>query len=100
MDVTVAEFIRRTVLKVPRSHIPALLQAWGFLPAARLQALDVRPLKEAIAEAVVQLCQVSAVLGLTGAACLSGRAGSFLSKPALLKHDTVVREASQRGGKV
>ncbi|NXM69982.1 CENPN protein, partial [Serilophus lunatus] len=57
MDETVAEFIRRTVLKIPRDEIKEVLQKWGFLSKAQLQALNFHQIKDSISQEVVQLCE-------------------------------------------
>ncbi|NXJ61424.1 CENPN protein, partial [Rostratula benghalensis] len=57
MDETVAEYIRRTVLKIPRDEIKAMLQKWGFLSEAQLETVNFRQIKENISQDVVQLCE-------------------------------------------
>ncbi|NWI57225.1 CENPN protein, partial [Calyptomena viridis] len=57
MDETVAEYIRRTVLKMPRDEIKMMLQKWGFLSEAQLQTLNFHQIKENISQEVVQLCE-------------------------------------------
>ncbi|NXL98432.1 CENPN protein, partial [Tyrannus savana] len=57
MDETVAEYIRRTVLKIPRDEIKMMLQKWGFLSEAQLQTLNFHQLKDNISQEVVQLCE-------------------------------------------
>ncbi|KAM9268939.1 centromere protein N [Cariama cristata] len=57
MDETVAEYIRRTVLKIPRSEIKTMLQKWGFLSEAQLQTINFGQIKENISQDVVQLCE-------------------------------------------
>ncbi|XP_015494994.1 centromere protein N [Parus major] len=57
MDETVAEYIRRTVLKIPRDEIKMLLQKWGFLSEAQLQTLNFHQIKDNISQEVVQLCE-------------------------------------------
>ncbi|KAJ7398315.1 Centromere protein N [Pitangus sulphuratus] len=59
MDETVAEYIRRTVLKIPRDEIKMMLQKWGFLSEAQLQTLNFHQLKDNISQEVVQLCEVT-----------------------------------------
>jgi len=58
MDETVAEYIRRTVLKIPRDEIKTMLQKWGFLSEMQLQTVNFHQLKENISQDVVQLCEV------------------------------------------
>ncbi|XP_076204925.1 centromere protein N isoform X4 [Aptenodytes patagonicus] len=57
MDVTVAEYIRRTVLKIPRDEIKTMLQKWGFLSETQLQTINFHQIKENISQDVVQLCE-------------------------------------------
>ncbi|NXN29074.1 CENPN protein, partial [Nycticryphes semicollaris] len=57
MDETVAEYIRRTVLKIPRDEIKAMLQKWGFLSEAQLETVNFHQIKEKISQDVVQLCE-------------------------------------------
>ncbi|NWS67470.1 CENPN protein, partial [Crotophaga sulcirostris] len=57
MDETVAEYIRRTVLKIPRGEIKMMLQKWGFLSEAQLQTINFHQIKENISQNVVQLCE-------------------------------------------
>ncbi|XP_053304958.1 centromere protein N [Spea bombifrons] len=56
MDEWVAEFIRRTILKISLSEALTTLKAWGFLSEGELQTLNLRP-KELLAMEVVQLCE-------------------------------------------
>lgn len=62
MDETVAEYIRRTVLKMPRDEIKMMLEKWGFLSEAQLQTLNFHQKKENISQEVVQLCEVNPLL--------------------------------------
>ncbi|XP_074013947.1 centromere protein N [Numenius arquata] len=57
MDETVAEYIRRTVLKIPRDEIKTMLQKWGFLSEAQLKTVNFHQIKENISQDVVQLCE-------------------------------------------
>ncbi|XP_044290013.1 centromere protein N [Varanus komodoensis] len=57
MDETVTEYIRRTVLRIPRSETGKMLTAWGFLSEAQLQSLNIHQLKENLSQDVVQLCE-------------------------------------------
>ncbi|NWW84448.1 CENPN protein, partial [Rhynochetos jubatus] len=57
MDETVAEYIRRTVLKIPRDEIKTTLQKWGFLSETQLQTVNFRQLKDSISQDVVHLCE-------------------------------------------
>ncbi|XP_067327135.1 centromere protein N isoform X2 [Anolis sagrei] len=57
MDVTVAEYIRRTVLRIPRSEARTMLTKWKFLSDSQLQSLNTNQKKENISKEVVELCQ-------------------------------------------
>ncbi|NXF20242.1 CENPN protein, partial [Rhodinocichla rosea] len=57
MDETVAEYIRRTVLKIPKDEVKMMLQKWGFLSEAQLQTLNFHQIKDNISQEVVQLCE-------------------------------------------
>ncbi|XP_042294453.1 centromere protein N isoform X2 [Sceloporus undulatus] len=57
MDETVAEYIRRTVLRIPHSEMVKMLTAWRFLSDFQLQSLNVNQIKENISQEVVQLCE-------------------------------------------
>ncbi|XP_043351191.1 centromere protein N isoform X6 [Dermochelys coriacea] len=57
MDETVAEYIRRTVLKIPRHEIMEMLTMWDFLSKTQLQTINVHQIKERISQEVVQLCE-------------------------------------------
>ncbi|NXG73153.1 CENPN protein, partial [Baryphthengus martii] len=57
MDETVAEYIRRTVLKIPRDEIKMMLQQWGFLSEVQLQTINFHQIKENISQDVVNLCE-------------------------------------------
>ncbi|KFW79998.1 Centromere protein N [Manacus vitellinus] len=57
MDETVAEYIRRTVLKIPRDEIKMMLQKWDFLSEAQLQTVNFHQIKDNISQEVVQLCE-------------------------------------------
>ncbi|NP_001385223.1 centromere protein N isoform X1 [Gallus gallus] len=59
MDEVIVEYIRRTVLKIPRDEIMAVLQKWGFLSEAQLQTINFRQTKEGISHSVAQLCEES-----------------------------------------
>ncbi|KAM8945927.1 centromere protein N [Pelodytes ibericus] len=60
MDECLAEFIRRSVLRLPVSEVLNTLTAWGFLPERDLQTLNLRP-KETLAMDVVRLCEAKNV---------------------------------------
>ncbi|KAJ6666078.1 hypothetical protein lerEdw1_000982 [Lerista edwardsae] len=57
MDETVAEFIRRIVLRMTRLEVVQMLARWGFLPENQLQTLNVHQKKENLSQEVVQLCE-------------------------------------------
>uniref|UniRef100_A0A669R038 Centromere protein N n=1 Tax=Phasianus colchicus TaxID=9054 RepID=A0A669R038_PHACC len=69
MDEVAVEYIRRTVLKIPRDEIMAVLQKWGFLSEAQLQTINFRQTKESISHSVAQLCEESSA-GIKQAALL------------------------------
>ncbi|NXC49800.1 CENPN protein, partial [Penelope pileata] len=57
MDEIIAEYIRRTVLRIPRDDIAAVLQKWGFLSETQLQTINFRQTKESISYSVAELCE-------------------------------------------
>ncbi|NXA23045.1 CENPN protein, partial [Ibidorhyncha struthersii] len=57
MDETVAEYIRRTILRIPRDEIKTMLHKWGFLSEMQLQNINFHQIKENISQDVVQLCE-------------------------------------------
>ncbi|NXK78709.1 CENPN protein, partial [Amazona guildingii] len=57
MDGTVAEYIRKTVRKIPRNEIKTMLQKWGFLSEKQLQTINFHQIKDSIAWDVFQLCE-------------------------------------------
>ncbi|XP_053904514.1 centromere protein N [Malaclemys terrapin pileata] len=57
MDETVAEYIRRTVLKIPGHQIMEMLTMWEFLSKTQLETINVHQLKERISQEVVELCE-------------------------------------------
>ncbi|XP_072728109.1 centromere protein N isoform X1 [Ciconia boyciana] len=69
MDEVVAEYIRRTVLKIPRDEIKTMLQTWGFLSEAQLQTVNFHQIKENISQDVVRLCEENSA-GIKQAAVL------------------------------
>ncbi|KAM9302040.1 centromere protein N [Gastrophryne carolinensis] len=56
IDEYVAEFIKRTVQKMPLAELMTILRAWGFLSETELQSLTLKK-KENVAIDVVQLCE-------------------------------------------
>uniref|UniRef100_A0A8B9FPD7 Uncharacterized protein n=1 Tax=Amazona collaria TaxID=241587 RepID=A0A8B9FPD7_9PSIT len=58
MDGAVAEYIRRTVRKIPRNEIKTMLQKWGFLSEKQLQTINFHQIKDSISWDVFQLCEV------------------------------------------
>ncbi|XP_067396053.1 centromere protein N [Emydura macquarii macquarii] len=61
MDETVAEYIRRTVLRIPRHEIMETLTKWDFLSKAQLQTINMHQIKEGISQEVVKLCEENSV---------------------------------------
>ncbi|XP_048371492.1 centromere protein N isoform X2 [Sphaerodactylus townsendi] len=57
MDEIVAEYIRRTVLRIPRSEIGEMLTTWGFLTESQLKSINLHQMKENLSQEVVQLCK-------------------------------------------
>ncbi|NXT91694.1 CENPN protein, partial [Anhinga rufa] len=57
MDETVAEYIRRIILKIPRDEIKTMLKKWGFLSEIQLQTVNFCQVKENISRDVAQLCE-------------------------------------------
>nr|XP_056718697.1 centromere protein N [Euleptes europaea] len=57
MDEIVAEYIRRTVLRIPHSDIGKMLTTWGFLSESQLQSINLNQIKEDLSQKVVQLCE-------------------------------------------
>uniref|UniRef100_A0A4X1SZ71 Centromere protein N n=1 Tax=Sus scrofa TaxID=9823 RepID=A0A4X1SZ71_PIG len=57
MDDIVAEFFRRTILKIPMTEMMTILKAWDFLSESQLQAVNFRQRKESLAQDLVLLCQ-------------------------------------------
>uniref|UniRef100_A0A5F8G3Y8 Centromere protein N n=1 Tax=Monodelphis domestica TaxID=13616 RepID=A0A5F8G3Y8_MONDO len=58
MDEIVAEFIRRTLLKIPAVDILKILKIWNFLPESQLETIKLHQCKESLSQDVVELCQV------------------------------------------
>lgn len=59
MDETVAEFIKRTLLKIPMTEMMTILKAWDFLSENQLQTVNFRSRKECLAQDLVLLCEVT-----------------------------------------
>uniref|UniRef100_A0A8C9G105 Uncharacterized protein n=1 Tax=Pavo cristatus TaxID=9049 RepID=A0A8C9G105_PAVCR len=59
MDEVVVEYIRRTVLKIPRDEIMSVLQKWGFLSEAQLQTINFRQTKETSPVGIAPSCPSS-----------------------------------------
>ncbi|KAF6076947.1 centromere protein N [Phyllostomus discolor] len=57
MDETVAEFVKRTILKIPVAEMMTILQAWGFLSENQLQDINFRKRKESLVHDLVLLCE-------------------------------------------
>ncbi|XP_074065827.1 centromere protein N isoform X2 [Macrotis lagotis] len=57
MDDIVAEFIRRTILKIPVTEIMKILRIWNFLPESLLKTINLRQCKEGVSQEVVELCE-------------------------------------------
>lgn len=61
MDETVAEFIKRTLLKIPMSEMMTILKAWDFLSENQLQTVNFRNRKESLAQDLVLLCEENCI---------------------------------------
>ncbi|XP_078213958.1 centromere protein N isoform X2 [Callithrix jacchus] len=59
MDETVAEFIKRTILKIPMNELITILKAWDFLSENQLQTINFRQRKESVVQHLVWLCEMS-----------------------------------------
>ncbi|XP_063294312.1 centromere protein N [Pelobates fuscus] len=57
IDECLAEFIKRTILRLPIIDILNILKEWGFLAEKELQTLTIRP-KDMLAMEVVRFCEV------------------------------------------
>nr|XP_004659648.1 centromere protein N [Jaculus jaculus] len=57
MDETVAEFIRRTILKIPVCEMMTILKTWNFLSESQLQTVNFRQRKESLAQDLLLLCE-------------------------------------------
>ncbi|KAF3817628.1 hypothetical protein GH733_012915 [Mirounga leonina] len=59
MDDTLAEFIKRTILKIPMTEMMTVLKAWDFLSEKQLQTVNFRQRKEPLVHDLVLLCEVT-----------------------------------------
>lgn len=57
MDETLAEFFRRTILKIPMTEMMTILKTWNFLSENQLQTVNFRQRKESIVQDLVLLCE-------------------------------------------
>ncbi|CAI9162305.1 unnamed protein product [Rangifer tarandus platyrhynchus] len=57
MDETLAEFFRRTILKIPMTEMMTVLKTWNFLSENQLQTVNFRQRKESIVQDLVLLCE-------------------------------------------
>lgn len=57
MDEIVAEFIKRTILKIPVAEMMTILKAWDFLSENQLQTINFRKRKESLVHDLVMLCE-------------------------------------------
>lgn len=57
MDETIAEFIRRTILKIPMTEIMEVLKTWDFLSESQLQSTNFRQRKEVLIQDLIRLCE-------------------------------------------
>ncbi|XP_041627698.1 centromere protein N isoform X2 [Vulpes lagopus] len=57
MDETVAEFFKRTILKIPMTEMMTILKAWDFLSEKQLQNVNFQQRKESLVHDLVLLCE-------------------------------------------
>ncbi|XP_006860207.1 PREDICTED: centromere protein N isoform X3 [Chrysochloris asiatica] len=57
MDETVAEFIKRIILKIPMTEMMTILKTWDFLSEHQLQTINFRQRKEALMHNLVLFCE-------------------------------------------
>ncbi|XP_006986399.1 centromere protein N [Peromyscus maniculatus bairdii] len=57
MDENVAEFLRRSILKIPLCEMKTILKAWDFLSEDQLQTINFRQKKEFLAQEVILMCE-------------------------------------------
>lgn len=80
MDETVAEFVKRTMLKIPMAEMMTILQAWRFLSENQLQSINFRKRKESLVHDLVLLCEVT-MFKMTNLEHHATLFGVFLSFP-------------------
>ncbi|KAM7332411.1 hypothetical protein ACRRTK_009119 [Alexandromys fortis] len=57
MDENVAEFLRRSILKIPLHAIKTILKTWDFLSENQLETINLRQRKESLAQEIILLCE-------------------------------------------
>ncbi|XP_005345787.1 centromere protein N [Microtus ochrogaster] len=57
MDENVAEFLRRSILKIPLHVIKTVLKTWDFLSENQLETINLRQRKESLAQEIILLCE-------------------------------------------
>ncbi|XP_003462895.2 centromere protein N isoform X2 [Cavia porcellus] len=57
MDVNLAEFVRRTILKIPMAKMMTILKTWGFLSENQLQTLNFKQRKDSFAQDLILQCE-------------------------------------------
>ncbi|XP_012585882.1 PREDICTED: centromere protein N isoform X2 [Condylura cristata] len=57
MDESTAEFLKRTILKIPLAKVMTILSAWGFLSENQLQSINFRQRKESFVQELLLLCE-------------------------------------------
>ncbi|XP_053465046.1 centromere protein N isoform X1 [Nycticebus coucang] len=57
MDEALAEFIKRTLLKIPLTEMTTILKSWNFLSENQLQTVNFRERKESIVQHLALLCE-------------------------------------------
>ncbi|XP_037372105.1 centromere protein N isoform X1 [Talpa occidentalis] len=57
MDENTAEFLKRTILKIPLTEMMTILSAWDFLSENQLQSINFRQKKECLVQDLLLLCE-------------------------------------------
>ena len=65
MDENVAEFLRRSILKIPLHAIKTILKTWDFLSENQLETINLRQRKESLAQEIILLCEVTVLKNIS-----------------------------------
>nr|XP_048293302.1 centromere protein N isoform X2 [Myodes glareolus] len=57
MDENIAEFLRRSILKIPLHAIKTILKTWDFLSEDQLETINLRQRKESLTQEIILLCE-------------------------------------------